>query len=214
VIKDADLLVVSVRRRSLPDEQLQIVRDFVAAGKPIVGIRTASHAFALRDGQQLPPGHSVWPEFDAEVLGGNYVGHHGNKGDADEKSYVWVAGDGWQSPLLGRNSGQTAVYANGESVTTSWLYKTSPLKPGTRVLMMGRVGNRQPHEPVTWTFIHNGGGRTFYTSLGHPADFAQADFQRLLTNGIYWALDRQNPSSVAASKKFATANGLEVASGD
>ena len=72
--------------------------------------------------------------------------------------------------------------------TTSWLYKTSPLKPGANVLMMGRVGDRKPHEPVTWTYIHKNGGRSFYTSLGHPDDFEKEWFQQMLKAGVYWAL--------------------------
>ena len=54
--------------------------------------------------------------------------------------------------------------------------------------MMGRVGERKPHEPVTWTYIHKGGGRSFYTSLGHENDFKQEWFQHMLRDGIHWAL--------------------------
>ena len=54
--------------------------------------------------------------------------------------------------------------------------------------MMGRVGDRKPHEPVTWTYIHKGGGRSFYTSLGHPDDFEQQSFQEMLQSAIQWAL--------------------------
>ena len=180
VLSDADLLVVSVRRRFLPEDHLQAVRDYVAAGGPVVGIRTASHAFALREGQKPPAEHVAWAEFDAEVFGGNYQGHHGNKKDSDVKTYVWSsneeAKDAW--PSLPKD----------EFHTTSWLYKTSPLQPGANVLMMGRVGDRKPHEPVTWTYIHKGGGRSFYTSLGHKNDFEQEWFQEMLRDGIRWAL--------------------------
>jgi type 1 glutamine amidotransferase len=60
--------------------------------------------------------------------------------------------------------------------------------------MMGRVGDRKPHEPVAWTNKHIGGGRVFYTSLGHADDFRIPAFRRLLLNGIFWALDRPVPS--------------------
>lgn len=180
VVNDADLLVVSVRRRFPASGDLQIVRDYVARGGPVVGLRTASHAFALRDGQRPPKDHGAWTEFDAEVFGGNYQGHHGNKKDGDIKTYVWSSGDettkAW--PMIGSEEVQT----------TSWLYKTSPLKPGANVLMMGRVGDRKPHEPVTWTYIHKNGGRSFYTSLGHPNDFEQEWFQQMLKAGVRWAL--------------------------
>jgi hypothetical protein len=68
----ADLLVVSARRHSVSTAHLAQLKAYVAAGKPVLGIRTASHAFAPK---QLTPGYAAWPEFDREVLGGSYRGH-------------------------------------------------------------------------------------------------------------------------------------------
>lgn len=51
----ADLLLVSVRHRLLPRAQLAALRKFAERGGANAGIRTASHAFAQRDGQQIPP---------------------------------------------------------------------------------------------------------------------------------------------------------------
>ncbi len=77
-IESADALLVSVRRRPLSAADLQIVRDFVAKSKPVMGIRTASHAFSLR-GKEPEDGLAAWPEFDAQVFGGNYTNHYGNE---------------------------------------------------------------------------------------------------------------------------------------
>ena len=88
-LAEADVALISVRRRALPKPQLDVFRKFVADGKPIVAIRTASHAFALRDGQP-PAGHDVWPEFDRDVLGGNYQGHHDNQPGAGPPTRVWI----------------------------------------------------------------------------------------------------------------------------
>lgn len=185
MVDDADLLFVSVRRRTPPADQMKLIKQHVTEGKPVVGIRTASHAFSLRDGE-APEGHESWPEFDAEVFGGNYSGHHGNKGSEEEATYVRFADDVSSDDRLlqGVEFGQ-----DKEFKTTSWLYKTSPLRPGANVLMMGRVGDRQPHEPVTWTYLNSAGGRSFYTSLGHPDDFKNEGFRRLLTNAVDWALE-------------------------
>jgi hypothetical protein len=68
-IAGADVLLVSVRRRTPPKAQLEAIRRHITAGKPVVGIRTASHAFALGRGQTLAAGNADWPEFDAEVIG-------------------------------------------------------------------------------------------------------------------------------------------------
>lgn len=63
----------------------------------------------------------------------------------------------------------------------------SPLGKETQVLLMGRVGGGQPQEPVAWTNVSPGGGRVFYTSLGHPEEFKNPDFQRMLFNAVFWA---------------------------
>ncbi len=66
------------------------------------------------------------------------------------------------------------------------LYKSLPLKEKTTVLMEGTVAG-QKTEPVVWTYERPDGGRTFYTSLGHPKDFESRVFVKVLRNGVYWA---------------------------
>lgn len=188
-LDSADLLVVSVRRRFPPQSQLARVRNHVAAGRPVVGLRTASHAFAERGDLTAPPGHSAWPEFDNQVLGGNYTNHHGNHGDGAPRSFWWLVPESAGHPVV-------RGLALREMPTMSWLYKTQPLATGTTVLAMGRVEGREPPEPLAWTHQTAGGGRVFYTSLGHVDDFATPEFRQLLRQGILWTLER--PNSAAA----------------
>lgn len=180
-LADADALLISVRRRVLPPEQLCYVRDHVAAGKPVIGIRTASHAFSLRK-KQPPKGHTAWPEFDAQVFGGNYHGHHRN----DLKSNV-------------RITDPKHVVTKGlmpEVVPQGWsLYQTSPLAKGTEVLTTGTIDGL-PSEPVTWTFLRQDGGRSFYTSMGNVDDFRNPRFVKLLYRGICWATGIEPTTSV------------------
>jgi type 1 glutamine amidotransferase len=187
-LMSADLAVVFVRRRALPAEQMKCLRDYIENGKPLIGLRTASHAFALR-GQKPEAGFVDWPEFDPEVLGGNYHGHHGNKAENGPQTYVWVESGMESHPVL------TGV-PMGEFKVRSWLYKTLPLSKTTTTLMMGRVDDRKPHEPVAWTNTHSGAGRVFYTSLGHPDDFKLPAFRRLLINAVFWALNKPVPKTV------------------
>lgn len=172
VLGDADVMLISIRRRALPQEQLAQIKKFVASGKPVVGIRTASHAFSLSQGKP-PADHAEWKEFDRTVLGGNYTGHYG-KG-----TVAFVKEDAAKHPIL-------AGVPSGEIVVGSTLYRTSPLSEKATVLMLGRTEGK-PVEPVAWTHQHFGGGRVFYTSLGHVDDFKLPAFRRLLRNGIYWA---------------------------
>jgi type 1 glutamine amidotransferase len=187
MLADADLAVLYVRRRALPREQMKYLRNYIKAGKPLIGLRTASHAFVV-GGEKPGAGFLEWPEFDPEVLGGNYRGHHGNKGQDAAKTYVWIEPGAESHPIL-------AGVPQGEIHVPSWLYKTLPLSRTTTILMMGRVADRKPHEPVAWTNTHGGGGRVFYTSLGHPGEFKLAWFRRMLTNAVFWALDRGVPQT-------------------
>ncbi len=178
VLNEADVAVLSVRRRTPPADQLALVRKYVQAGKPVVGIRTACHAFCLRN-QPAPTGCADWPEFDPQVFGGNYTNHYGNKLAAT----IRIADAALQHPLL-------TGLANEPFTSNGSLYKVSPLAVGASVLLIGRVEG-QPEEPVAWTFQRADGGWSFYTSLGHVGDFEKAEFPRLLRNAIAAAAERK-----------------------
>src|ERR1700691_1364229 len=46
-LKTADLMVIATRFRDLPDEQMRHIVAYLEAGKPVIGLRTATHAFNL-----------------------------------------------------------------------------------------------------------------------------------------------------------------------
>jgi type 1 glutamine amidotransferase len=177
VLDEAEVALFAVRRRMLPKEQLDHVRKFVADGKPVVGIRTASHGFAPSG--DVPPGTHVWPQFDREVLGGNYHGHFGERGETN--TIVKVISGAEDHPVL------NGVAIDGELALRSWMYKVDPLVDSATPLLQGRTVDGEAQQPVAWTNTHTGGGRVFYTSLGHPDDFKVPQFERLLRNGVYWA---------------------------
>src|SRR6266542_2223186 len=134
-VSSADVLLVSVRRRTPPKAQLEVIRRYVAAGKPVVGIRTASHAFALGKGQKLADGNADWPQWDEQVIGGNYANHHG-KGPP-----IAVATLNPKHPIL------RGVPASFTSEST--LYRNTPLRAGALALLSGTIPN-QPTEPLAW----------------------------------------------------------------
>ncbi len=174
VLNEADLALISVRRRALPTKQMDIIRQFVDNGKPLIGIRTASHAFSLR-GSKPPTGCATWESFDPDVLGGHYVNHHGDGPKVEIKAAEGAA----EHPILaGVNLAE--LHGNGS------LYKVSPLAKTTVPLLIGSIPDK-PAEPVLWTHTTKAGGRVVYTSLGHPEDFKQPAFNRLLSNAIHWA---------------------------
>jgi len=190
-LRGGDLLLVSVRRRGLPKEELDAIRAFLVAGKPLVGIRTASHAFAPRGKNDENPG-AWWPEFDPEVLGGHYTGHHGD----GPKAAITIAAGAEKHPVL-TGIDPTRLIGNGS------LYKVSPLTGDATPLLLGAISG-QPPEPVAWTHFYGPKKtRVFYTSLGHPADFDNAVFRHLLLNGILWGLDRPIVPETRASEAVA-----------
>src|SRR5690606_25425702 len=150
IVKEADVLLVSVRRRTLPKEQLDYVRKHVAAGKPVIGIRTSSHAFTLRR-QDPPEGLTALPEFDAQVFGGNYSNHHGNKLVAT----IHVIEKNADHPIL-EGIPREEFKSNGS------LYVVSPLARGTAPLRRGR-GDSHASAPAAGTFDRADGGESFYT---------------------------------------------------
>ncbi len=174
LLNEADLALISVRRRALPSKQMGIVRKFVDSGKPLAGIRTASHAFSLR-GKKPPEGCAVWETFDPEVWGGNYTNHHGDGPKVEIKAAVGAA----EHPIL---AGVNVAELRGNGS----LYKVSPLAKSAMPLLIGSIPDK-PAEPVLWTHTTKAGGRVVYTSLGHPEDFTEAAFNRLLSNAIHWA---------------------------
>ena len=164
-LKDADLLVMFMRRRALPDEQLKMLVRYMDAGKPVVGIRTACHSF------------QNWLEFDATVFGSHYNNHYpANKGQMT----VTAAHSAQGHPIL------RGVAASWQ--TSSSLYKMLPLSETCMPLLNG-VWADKPAEPLAWTTTYHG-GKVFFTSLGSSDDFKDQNFRRLLRNGMYWALDK------------------------
>lgn len=166
-VPKADVLLVFTRRMKLPFDQMAVLRWHWQEGKPIVGIRTASHAFR-RSTNQI---------FDHKVLGGNYQGHFGD------------------APVEVQNVAELHPVLNGvKPFKSRKMYKAGKLAEDATVLQTGTTkinGNSRTH-PVTWTHCYHG-GRTVYTSLGVPEDFETQSFRRLLTNALFWVAGRQRP---------------------
>jgi nicotinamidase-related amidase/type 1 glutamine amidotransferase len=185
-VKNADLVLVSVRRRLPPKEQLDALRAHIAAGKPLVGIRTACHAWCTRDEKQnqaaIAAGKGVWPEFDPEVIGGHYSNHHGNGPKTTTELAKGAAGH----PILLGVQGHKLI-GNGS------LYVVRPLVETAQPLLVGSIFGKEP-EPVAWTNLAGPKkARVFNTTLGHEEDFRNPAFLKLLVNGLFWALEDPYP---------------------
>ncbi len=177
-LANADGLLLSVRRRPLKSETMSTIRSYVARGGAVLGIRTSSHAFCLRENAPSPE-LEQWPEFDAEVFGGNYNGHHRDDVIAQVESVD-------ESVLPGFSNVIAAHRVDGNAILQSQgsLYRVLPLHPATRVLWKGTIPE-QPSQPIAWTFVRGDAGKSFYTSLGHRSDFEQPLFRALLLEAAH-----------------------------
>jgi type 1 glutamine amidotransferase len=187
VLKEADLAVFFLRWRRLPADQVQLIEEYLNSGKPVVGFRTSTHAF------NYPKGHPLekWNAFGEFALGSppGWGGkadhtHCGHSCSTD----VAVIKEAAKHPVL---KGVDASFH-----VRSWLYKVLPDYPavGSTWLLMGSAVNSEKpgfiNNPVAWTWTTPAGGRVFTTTMGHPEDFQVKAFQRLVINGIHWALGK------------------------
>ena len=186
-LEKSDLLVVFFRRSALSSEQLALIRRHLAAGKPLVGIRTANHAFSVSNA--VAAGHEKWWEFVPEVLGCVNRGY-GKEADGVD---VAVVPEQAGHPIL---EGVAPLPWHSQGA----VYRVAPLVDGSATVLLTGSGGPFVAEPVAWTRMA-GKSRVFYTSLGHPTDFDLPQYTRLLENGIEWALGRlpaKQPEIVAA----------------
>jgi putative membrane-bound dehydrogenase-like protein len=166
-LQACDVMLLFTRRLTIAGEQLERIKKYCNSGKPIVAVRTASHAF------------QNWLALDKEVLGGNYQGHYGS----NEITQVELIAGAKDHAIL---SGVKPFKSPGS------LYKNSGLPVEREVLLTGKIPGHE--EPVAWVHKHRG-GRVFYTSLGHPEDFKNGNFVRLLVNALFWTTQRPVPAA-------------------
>ena len=159
-----DVAFVFIKRMQLKDDQLARFKSYMSSGRPIVAVRTASHAV------------QTWLEFDKEVLGGNYHGHN----PMGPVTKVEVATEAKQHPIL---SGVELSTANDS------LYKNEGHAADIHLLLRGTIPG-QPTEALAWTREYKG-GRVFYTSLGAQDTFLQPAFRRMLANALFWTARRE-----------------------
>ena len=195
----ADLLVILTRFRDLPDDQMKHIVDYINSGKPIVGIRTATHAFQLKSSPTYAK--YSWNDpgggFGRMVLGETWIKHHGQHG---KQSTLGVFNPGLAThPIL------IGIH-NRELWSTTDVYEVRlPLPGDSNVLVLGEVLSgmdqksppaqgavNDPMMPIAWVKTYTGSSgktsRVFATTLGTSQDLLVEADRRLLINACYWAL--------------------------
>jgi hypothetical protein len=200
-LKNADLVVLFTRFRDWPDDQMKHFVDYVESGRPIVALRTATHAFNFRKNKTYA--HWSWNSkqpgweggFGRQVLGETWVSHHGAHGKESTRGIIAPGKE--KHPIL-RGIKDGAVWGPTD------VYTARP-PADADILMYGQVlagmqpadppveGPRNnPMMPIAWTRLWkapNGkAARIFTTTMGSSQDLENEGFRRLVVNAVYWAL--------------------------
>ncbi len=217
-LRTADLMVIFTRFRALPDEQMKFIDDFLATGKPVIGLRTATHAFSFpKESASAYLRYSFndrGPEFvggfGQQVLGQTWVNHWGNHGRQSTRG-VFAPGAAGHPILRG--------IADGEIWGPTDVYEaTLPPPDGCAPILLGQVlqgmsptdapvtGEQmngkwkkmvkvnEPMMPIAWTYTRPVGvkGRVFTSTIGGAmaggSDFANEAMRRMFVNACYWAV--------------------------
>lgn len=199
----ADLMILCTRFRNLPDEQMKHFVDYVESGKPIVAMRTATHAFNL-DGQSSYQDYS-WNKpdggFGRRVLGETWVAHHGVHG---KESTRGIAAPGEESHPIVRGIKAGEIWGPTDVYTVKL-----PLPGDSKPIVLGQVlvgmqpddaplegAKNDPMMPVAWTKSYTGksgkASRIFTTTMGAATDFVNTGVRRMLVNATYWSLGMED----------------------
>lgn len=212
-LRDADLMIIATRFRNLPDRQMKEIVDYVESGRPVIGMRTATHAFSIK-----PAGtyshysfNSKAPGWDGgfgrQVLGETWISHHGHHNKEGTRGLI--APGMKDHPILrgikdGSIWGTTDVY----SVRLPLSGDGEPLVLGQVIDDMTATGKpvpgkkNDPMMPVAWikTFTGKAGkpARIFTTTMGAAEDLASEGTRRMLVNASYWAVGLEDAIPAAS----------------
>ena len=206
-LKTADLMIIFTRFRNLPDDQMKHVEDYLSTGKPVIGLRTATHAFQLGKGSAYGrysngSNDKDWEGgFGRRVLGEKWISHHGKHGTQGTRGIIAKGQE--NHPILrgikdGDVFGTTDVYGvrlplPGDSKPLVLGQVTETLKPDSKAVE-SKVND--PMMPVAWTktysLVAGKTGRVFTTTMGASQDLSAEGTRRMLVNAAYWALGMED----------------------
>ncbi len=199
-LADADMMVIATRFRDVPDDQMKYIDEFVHSGKPILGLRTATHAFNVKRNPNSAYAHydfasSKWPGgFGQQVLGDTWISHHGNH--KHESTRGVVNEQQKDHPIL---RGVEDVWGPSD------VYGIAHLPEDATVLLYGQVltgmspgdgpvagPKNDPMMPLFWTrpFTGRDGktSRIICTTMGAAVDLESEGLRRAVVNACYWGL--------------------------
>lgn len=199
-LETADMMIIATRFRELPDGQMKYVDEFVNSGKPILGLRTATHAFAYTRNAASPYAKhhfrsTEWPGgFGQQVLGDTWINHHGHHG---QESTRGVVNEKFKDHPILRGVediwGPTDVYTIQNLPDSADVLAYGQVLEGMEPTAKPVAGEKNdPMMPLAWTKGFTGASgktsRVFCTTMGAAVDLKSEGLRRLLVNACYWCL--------------------------
>ena len=197
-LDNADLMIIGTRFRQLPESQLAPFVRYLNAGKPVIGIRTATHAFS----GGAKTGEFKWAEFGLKILGEKWVAHHGAHKKEGTRSVFET--ENLKHPVL---RGVEEIFGT----TDVYAVKNLDLSKAT-ILLRGQVTEslhdrsypvkgpkNDPMQALAWLFEYTtvdgkGTGKSFCTTMGASVDFSDEDLRRLIVNASLHLLGLEVPA--------------------
>lgn len=203
-LQEADLMVLFTRFRELPEEQMKYIHKYIQSGKPIIGLRTATHAFNYKRKPDSPYAKYDYASeqegwqggFGRQILGETWIDHHGAHGEEGTRGLIDGIEQRKEHPILKGVSdiwGPTDVYGvrelGGNPNVLVWGQPTGGMTEDAPLNWKKSV------MPVAWTkeYTSEEGktGRVFATTMGAAVDLKSEDLRRLLVNACYWGLQME-----------------------
>jgi hypothetical protein len=210
-LDSAEAIVMLLRFRSWPAEDMARFEKRLNAGVPIVALRTSTHAF-----NGLPTG-SRWESwnynnqggFGKRVLGETWLTHWGRhkveatRGAIEEAQRAHPVLRGVQDLF-----GETDVYEAYPPADATILVRGIVLKELTagslpadyrkpRATDKQEQGVNDPPMPVVWTRSYKNDGGTINkiltSTMASATDLENEGLRRLVVNGVYWGLGLDVP---------------------
>jgi hypothetical protein len=207
-LQTADLAILGLRFRDLPDEQMEHFVNYIESGRPVIGLRTSTHAFDIRDRsrrfykyhwQSDVPGYEQG--FGKQVLGDTWLNHHGDHGKQSTRG-IFVTGQEKHPILKGIQDGEIWGPTDVYGVRLPLPGDSQPIVLGQVVDGMkptdppARGPKNDPMMPIAWTKTYKGSSgktsRVFCTTMGAATDFENEGLRRLIVNASYWALGMED----------------------
>ena len=202
-LKTADLMIVALRFRNFPDDQMQHFVEYVESGKPVIGLRTSTHAFSIPSNSKFSKyshgygGKDYEKGFGRQVLGETWVNHHGHHNVEGTRGII-ASGQESHPILRGIKTGD--VFGTTDVYTVNL-----PLAGDSQPLVLGQVTEtlkddskavegkkNDPMMPVAWIKSYKGESgktaRVFTTTMGASEDLLWEGTRRMIVNACYWCL--------------------------